>query len=178
MTIQAQPPHTPGTRSGSSDRPTRGIDAQDPLTIDAFSLLDHRTRGRTILLELAPPGRYLSIEHHDEVRLIPLDRPIIRMGRGLSADVRLEDPQVSRRHAILAQGGDGARVLDDRSWNGTFVNGRAVTAAALSDGDVLRLGRLAFRFVEIKPQLATPRPLRRIPLPVHARAHVPAAGAA
>jgi len=178
MTIQAQLPLRPGTRSRSSDPPTLGIDAQNPLGIDAFSLLDHRTLGRTILLELAPPGRYLSIEHDDEVHLIPLDRPIIRVGRGLSADLRLEDPQVSRRHAILAQGGDGARVLDDRSWNGTFVNGRAVTAAALTDGDVLRLGRVVFRFVEIKPQLATRPPLRRIPLPVHARPHAPGAAAA
>ena len=43
-------------------------------------------------------------------------------------------------------------MLDDRSSNGTFVNGRAVTVAHLSDGDVLRFGRVAMRYVEIAPR--------------------------
>ncbi len=124
--------------------------------VDAFALLDHRTRSRSVALADAPPGRYLSAEDGEEVRLVPLDQPIIHIGRGLSADVRVEDPQVSRRHAIIAQRGDGARVLDDRSSNGTHVNGRAVTVGYLNDGDVLRLGRVVLRFVEIGP--AGPRP--------------------
>ena len=98
----------------------------------------------------APPGRYLEVEHGDEVRLIPLERPLIHIGRGLTSDVRLEDLQVSRRHAIIAQRGDGVRVLDDRSSTGTFVNGRSVTVAYLTDGDVLRFGRVVLRFVEIE----------------------------
>ncbi len=81
--------------------------------------------------------------------------------------MRLEDLHVSRRHAIIAQRGDGVRVLDDRSSTGTFVNGRQITVAYLTDGDVLRLGRVVFRFVEIEPGSKT-APLRRIPLPVRA----------
>ena len=57
------------------------------------------------------------------IRLLPLNRPITHIGRGLIADVRLEDPHVSRRHAIVALRGEGVRVLDDRSTTGTFVNG-------------------------------------------------------
>jgi pSer/pThr/pTyr-binding forkhead associated (FHA) protein len=117
---------------------------------------------------MAPPGRYLSVEDGEQERLIPLARPIVHLGRGLTSDVRLEDPLVSRRHAIIAQRGDGARVLDDRSSNGTFVNGGAVTVAYLSDGDVLRVGRAVFRFVDITPAVKSSPVRRRIPLPVRA----------
>jgi pSer/pThr/pTyr-binding forkhead associated (FHA) protein len=138
---------------------------------DAFALLDHRTRTRSVALADAPPGRYLSAEDGEEVRLVPLDQPIVHIGRGLGADIRVEDPQVSRRHAIIAQRGDGARVLDDRSSNGTHVNGRAVTIGYLNDGDVLRLGRVVLRFVEIGTP-APARPLRRFPLAVVGRRQV------
>ena len=69
------------------------------------------------------------------------------LGRGFSADLRLEDQSVSRRHAVIVDDGDDdARILDDRSANGTFVNGRRVTDAVLHDRDVIRLGRVALVF--------------------------------
>jgi pSer/pThr/pTyr-binding forkhead associated (FHA) protein len=177
MTIQAQLPHSPA-RSARGDHATHGMPAGNPIYADGFALLDHRTRSRTIALGDAPPGRYLSIEHGDEVRLIPLDRPIIHIGRGLTADVRLEDLRVSRRHAIIAQRGDGTRVLDDRSHNGTFLNGRSVTVAYLSDGDVLRVGSVALRFIVVEPQIKPAPLLRRIPLPVRAPGGLVAGSAA
>jgi pSer/pThr/pTyr-binding forkhead associated (FHA) protein len=139
------------------------MDASHPFAVDAFTLVDHRTRERSIPEAGAPAGRYLSMENDGENRLISLDRPITHIGRGLIADVRLEDSHVSRRHAILALRGDGARVLDDRSWNGTFVNGRRITVAYLSDGDVIRFGRAVFRYVEVAPRRKA-QPMRRIPI--------------
>jgi FHA domain len=177
MTIQAQLPRSPA-RSALGDHATHGMPAGNPIHADGFALLDHRTRSRTIALGDAPPGRYLSIEHGDEVRLIPLERPIIHIGRGLTADVRVEDPRVSRRHAIIAQRGDGTRVLDDRSHNGTFLNGRSVNVAYLSDGDVLRLGSVALRFIVVEAQIKTAPVLRRIPLPVRAPGGLVAGSAA
>jgi hypothetical protein len=134
--------------------------ARHPFVVDSFSLLDHRTRGRSVPEPLAPPGRYLSVEDGDAVQLIPLDRPITHIGRGLAADLRIEDPHVSRRHAIVAHRGDGARVLDDRSFNGTYVNGRPVTVAELASGDVLRVGRVVFRYVEVQPRSKRQSPRR------------------
>jgi pSer/pThr/pTyr-binding forkhead associated (FHA) protein len=43
----------------------------------------------------------------------------------------------------------GARILDDRSSNGTFVNGRRVQQADLSSGDVLVIGRVVLRYLEV-----------------------------
>jgi FHA domain len=163
MTISAQLRNRGQANPSLADRPTHGLSARHPLVVDSFALLDHRTRERALPSTGAPPGRYLSFEHGDATWLIALERPITHIGRGLIADVRLEDSHVSRRHAILALRGEGARVLDDRSANGTYVNGRAVSVAHLSDGDVLRFGRAVFRYTEIARRGRT-RPLRRIPL--------------
>src|SRR5689334_16450476 len=62
------------------------------------------------------------------------------IGRVTGAAVLLsEDTQVSRVHATIQREKDVLRVLDG-STNGTFVNGRRITEAALADGDVLRIG--------------------------------------
>src|SRR5262249_13141938 len=80
------------------------------------------------------PGRYLAVQEGLAQRLVALSRPITHVGRGISATVQLDDPGVSRRHAILVQRRGGVRILDDRSTNGTFVNGRRVLEAELRDG--------------------------------------------
>jgi hypothetical protein len=147
---------------------THGMPAGQLFQTNPSALLDHRTRSRTVVADTASPGRYLSIEDGEQTRLIPLTRPIIHIGRGLTSDVRIEDTQVSRHHAIIAQRGEGTRVLDDRSANGTFVNGRQVTVAQLSDGDVLRLGSAVLRFVVVTSPVKGAAVRRRIPLPVRA----------
>jgi hypothetical protein len=173
MTISAQTTDR-AQNLKSADHPTVGMDSRMQFVDDSFGLLDHRTRAGLIPEAGAPPGRYLSIEHDGQTHLLALQRPITHVGRGLVADVRLEDANVSRRHAIVALRGEGARVLDDRSFNGTFVNGRRVTVAHLSDGDVLRFGGVVFRYVEIGPRPKS-KPLRRIPLALHTRPREPAA---
>lgn len=65
-----------------------------------------------------------------------------RIGRSVSADLQLDDPSVSRRHAlIVSEPGEPLRVLDDRSLNGIFVNGETVEWGKLADGDELTIGR-------------------------------------
>ena len=73
----------------------------------------------------------------------------MHVGRGLAAELRLDESSVSRRHAIIVPRPAGARILDDRSANGTFVNGRRVQQADLRDGDVIVLGRVVLRFLEL-----------------------------
>ena len=72
-----------------------------------------------------------------------------RIGRGFGADLRLDDPTVSRRHAIVVSDDRGAVILDDRSANGTRVNGRCVARAELADGDVIMLGRVALTYRDV-----------------------------
>lgn len=65
-----------------------------------------------------------------------------RIGRSVAADVRLDDPSVSRRHAlVVCEEGEALRVLDDRSLNGVLLNGEPVEWGRLEDGDELAIGR-------------------------------------
>ena len=72
--------------------------------------------------------------------------------RSLAADVRFDDPTVSRRHALIVRQADGVRVLDDRSLNGVFVNGERVEWRVLRDGDEIVVGRYRLNFLEAGPQ--------------------------
>ena len=101
------------------------------------------------LADLERPGEYLLFEEDGEMRAVALTREWTRIGRSLAADVRFDDPTVSRRHALVVRQADGVRVLDDRSLNGVFVNGERVEWRALSDGDEIVVGRYRLRFVSL-----------------------------
>jgi len=74
----------------------------------------------------------------------PLDPPGIVIGRGTEADLRINDPGVSRRHAEIRvfPGDSVARVsvVDLGSTNGILVNGQRVEQATLEDGSVVKIG--------------------------------------
>jgi hypothetical protein len=120
----------------------------DPIT-DGLPLIDHRARRRAVPLEQAPAGRYLALTDGAATMLLSLENEVTHIGRGFTADVRLEEHRVSRRHAILVQRGARVRLLDDRSANGTFVNGRRIIESELLDGDVILIGPVALRYLEI-----------------------------
>ncbi len=75
---------------------------------------------------------------------LPLAPPGIVVGRGNDADLRVNDPGVSRRHAEfrVTQDAQGPRVSvhDLGSTNGVLVNGKRVENATLADGAVIRIG--------------------------------------
>lgn len=62
------------------------------------------------------------------------------LGRGSEADYRLDDPNVSRRHAVVAWENGRPYLRDLGSTNGTLLNGRTVNSATLRSGDVITLG--------------------------------------
>jgi DNA-directed RNA polymerase subunit RPC12/RpoP len=98
------------------------------------------------------PGQYLGYRSSDgSVAAFPLQREWTRIGRSLAADIRFDDPTVSRRHALIVRQPDGLRVLDDRSLNGVFVNGERVEWSALADGDEIVIGRHHLFFIDAPP---------------------------
>jgi predicted nucleic acid-binding Zn-ribbon protein len=99
--------------------------------------------------QIEQPGEYLLYEESGELRTVALTREWTRIGRSLSADVRFDDPTVSRRHALIVRHPDGVRLLDDRSLNGVFVNGARADGQTLSDGDELVIGRYRLSFVSV-----------------------------
>jgi predicted nucleic acid-binding Zn-ribbon protein len=112
--------------------------------------------------DLSEPGEYVLYEDGEDTRAVALTREWTRIGRSLAADVRFDDPTVSRRHALVVRQADGVRVLDDRSLNGVFVNGERVEWRALHDGDEILVGRYRLRFVSVPAQPVEARPTAQV----------------
>jgi hypothetical protein len=116
---------------------------------DAIACLDERIRHQAVAALPNASGHYLEVQGPEHSLTLKLENEPLHIGRGLAADLRLDDSSVSRRHAILVPRPRGARILDDRSSNGTFVNGRRVQQSELRNGDVIVLGRAVLRYVEL-----------------------------
>jgi predicted component of type VI protein secretion system len=126
------------------------------------------------------------------------------LGRDPGADLVVNDPSVSRRHALIERRPEGFVVLDQRSANGTFVNNQRVEQALLQGGQQLRLGAVSFEvrlpggapaatagtvsphvgtpamappapaFAPAQPTYSAPPPVASAPPPVSAAPAVPA----
>jgi hypothetical protein len=76
-----------------------------------------------------------------------LDQGRSILGRSHDVDIRVDAPDVSRRHLRITRDGKTIRIVDLDSTNGTRVNGEAVTSATLRNGDELLVGAQALRLV-------------------------------
>jgi len=98
---------------------------------------------------LVAEGDYVAFDDGERVRVVALQEGWTRIGRSLAAHIRFDDPTVSRRHALIHCIDDGARVLDDRSLNGVFVNGAHADMRELEDGDAIAIGRFCLHFIRL-----------------------------
>ena len=70
----------------------------------------------------------------------------IKIGRATDNDIVIPDVLASRHHATLVPKPGGAEIIDNRSINGTFVNGARVESAVLHDGDTVTIGNVDLLF--------------------------------
>ncbi len=90
--------------------------------------------------------------------LIPIQQPVLLVGRHPEADVRVDSATVSRRHCCLAVVYDRVLIRDLGSRHGVFVNGVRVDEAQIHPGDEVAIAHLIYRFETITPP-AGPKPL-------------------
>jgi pSer/pThr/pTyr-binding forkhead associated (FHA) protein len=76
-----------------------------------------------------------------------LDEPLVTAGRHPDSMIFLDDITVSRRHAEVRKVGDGYKVADVGSLNGTYLNRQRVEEADLRDGDELQIGTFKLLFL-------------------------------
>ena len=110
----------------------------------------------------------------DSVFALPTED--LSLGRDASNGLPISDPSVSRRHCILRRQGDGFKILDLDSRNGTLVNGQAVKEGWLRHQDEIAVGDSIFLFLteEDTDKLAAPsRPVEfEDEKPTHATAEI------
>jgi len=134
-----------GDRAPIQHSPAAGMTER----VDPVACQEERARRQAGSLSPDQSGSYLEVHGTGETQLVALEPGVMHIGRGLVADLRLDENSVSRRHAMLVHDEQGTRVLDDRSSNGTFVNGERVEQAELKHGDVLLLGRVTLRYLVV-----------------------------
>jgi FHA domain/Zinc-ribbon containing domain len=107
------------------------------------------SRTREVLNEQGHEDQFIAFESEQGARVLPVSEGWTRIGRSATAEIRLDDPTVSRRHAVLVRTPKGElRVLDDRSLNGVFVNGVSVEWSRLVDGDEIGIGRYHLHVID------------------------------
>jgi pSer/pThr/pTyr-binding forkhead associated (FHA) protein len=85
-----------------------------------------------------------SSGEQDEVALA---KPQTTIGRLATNDIELDDAAVSSNHAVLVAEAGVFLIVDQKSTNGTYLNGERCTRGVLKDGDVIQIGRYELVFV-------------------------------
>ncbi|AWV90342.1 AgmX/PglI C-terminal domain-containing protein [Bradymonas sediminis] len=103
--------------------------------------------------------RFEIVQNGEVIRTEELDQDVIKVGKLASSHLRLDDPNVSRIHAVIEKGSGGAySVIDLGSASGSFLNGEKITKDELKSGDELTFGDTVVRveFVDATAQAAAP----------------------
>ena len=95
------------------------------------------------------PYRLVSVAGNQSFEL-PQGKSLV-VGRGVSSDIAIYDPTISRRHAELTVESDGVQVKDLGSSNGTCINGNRVKAGRLGPKDSVTFGKVLFQLQELSP---------------------------
>ncbi len=102
--------------------------------------------------EATAPGeerihQLLVTEGAEQGRMIELAEAGVTIGRADPADVILRDVEISRSHCCITQDAGVLMISDLKSTNGTFVDGRRITAPVkLTDGCLVRIGRHQLKY--------------------------------
>ncbi len=147
--------------------PTVSFETDEDLTIGEFGIATRVAQGRSGAAEQQPPpqlqagatmvykprtplpaeGPPADIALAQEIVTLTVDgkrhevdKRRVVIGRSKECEIKLSDPNTSRRHAEVRQEGAAYWLVDLDSTNGSAVNGRRTARAKLESGDTITLG--------------------------------------
>jgi len=85
-----------------------------------------------------------------DLRIFSLRGDEIWIGKLLENNLVLSDDTISRRHCRLVRSRNTYKVIDNKSTNGTFVNGKKISEKELVEGDTISIGQTHLKFVPHK----------------------------
>lgn len=91
--------------------------------------------------------KLIVMTHPGRTKLVPLQKPDTRIGRGDVNELVIDSERVSRLHAVVTVDDAGVSIADLDSRNGTFVNGARIRSQVLANGDSIRIGDCEMRFL-------------------------------
>jgi hypothetical protein len=102
-------------------------------------------------------------EPHPDARLlldgghvIPIDRPVLNLGRQRDNQIILDEPVISRHHAQIRLRFGRYTLFDLGSAGGTAVNGQRIRESVLLPGDIITIGGKTLIYIEEAPSASEP----------------------
>ncbi|MBW0019905.1 MAG: ATP-binding cassette domain-containing protein [Mycobacterium sp.] len=161
----SSPPHYPSgpqQRPPASNPPVRPVTASHPTgphtsgPQQAPQIYRPPTGAHPIPPHVEATGRMAGETGNIATSMLKILRPgkgvaesspgAIKIGRANDNDIVIPEVLASRHHATLVPTATGTEIHDNRSINGTFVNGTRVETAVLHDGDVVTIGNIDLVF--------------------------------
>ena len=143
-------PERPDRGSAATACPRCGAPYPDPNRTQPFAAAAQRTiESRAVTGgALASGKRYALVIVNGAMpgQVVPIEKPRVTLGRA-ECDVVLDDPELSRQHALISINGSSARLEDLGSTNGTFVDEERIEQAELDDRSEFRIGSHHIVFV-------------------------------
>ncbi|ANW63666.1 ABC transporter ATP-binding protein [Mycobacterium sp. djl-10] len=137
--VTPPPTHYPSQAHPTAHPPASGAmpTQMGPTAIPPRSVTSSTGDGNlaTSMLKILRPGRTPEVPAGG-----------IKIGRATDNEIVIPDVLASRHHATLVPSAGGAEIIDNRSINGTFVNGQRVEQATLREGDVVTIGNVDLVF--------------------------------
>jgi type II secretory pathway predicted ATPase ExeA len=117
-----------------------------PLRVDHVATTS-ASKSRAVKKSTAVPQLILT---HRRVTLsrVSVNRSRLLIGRNELCDLRIDNEWISRHHAVLFRNGQATIVVDLKSRNGLYVNGRRVSKQVLVNDDIIALGDHRLKFVD------------------------------
>ncbi|MBI1826262.1 MAG: FHA domain-containing protein [Planctomycetes bacterium] len=106
---------------------------------------EHNGNGDLHGMDLDPTPTAVALEHLDSSRILKPNREVCMIGRRAGCDIVVNDPNVSRVHALIFNYLGYPAIVDLISSNHTLVNSVAVDYQALKDGDIISVGESEFK---------------------------------
>ncbi|QUR69736.1 FHA domain-containing protein [Mycobacterium spongiae] len=157
--IPAQPPSGPPATHGSGPQPRFPTGGQPVRQSGAFQQAPQIYRPPTGAAPAATGVPAAGETGNIATSVLKMLRPsrsavgelppgALKIGRASDNDIVIPEVLASRHHATLIPTPAGTEIRDNRSINGTFVNGARIDSALLRDGDVVTIGNIDLVFAD------------------------------
>jgi DNA-binding NtrC family response regulator len=101
-------------------------------------------------------GKLVVISGRDLPKAFGIDAKVVTIGSQDDNHCVLNDPTISRHHAVIEETGEGYVLRDLGSTNGTFLNGILIREAYLEYGSIIDLGNTQLQFVPLEERVEIP----------------------